>query len=79
MRIHVLQPLFAWEALDDSPTLKTIRELLALLPDGKLLEGLRLAGPRTRRLSGVGVMGCGRAHAAVATHDIRGLPRRTVP
>lgn len=41
MRIHVTQPLFAWEALDDSPTLTTIREFLALLPDGKLLEGLR--------------------------------------
>lgn len=41
MRIHVSQPLFAWEALDDSPTLKTIREFLALLPDGKLLQGLR--------------------------------------
>lgn len=41
MRIATTKPLFAWDCLQDSPTLKTIRELLALLPDGKLLESLR--------------------------------------
>ena len=41
MQIHILRPLFAWEALEDSPSLKTIRAFLRLLPDGRLLEGLR--------------------------------------
>ena len=41
MRIAMTKPLFAWDCLEDSPTLKTIRELLESLPDGKLLESLR--------------------------------------
>lgn len=41
MRIHVSQPLFAWECLEDHPSLKTIRDFLASIPDGALLEGLR--------------------------------------
>ena len=35
------QPLFAWECLEDSPSLKTIRTLLAAVPDGALLAGLQ--------------------------------------
>lgn len=41
MRIHVTQPLFAWEELDDSPSLDTIRQFLELLPDARLLDQLR--------------------------------------
>ena len=41
MRIAITKPLFAWDCLEDSPSLKTIRELLAAIPDGKLLESLR--------------------------------------
>ncbi|RPI81197.1 MAG: transposase, partial [Planctomycetaceae bacterium] len=41
MRIHVSKPLFAWDCLEDSPSLKTIRDFLAAIPDGRLLEGLR--------------------------------------
>jgi hypothetical protein len=41
MRIHVSKPLFAWDCLEDSPSLKTIRDFLTSIPDGKLLEGLR--------------------------------------
>lgn len=41
MRITATQPLFAWEALDDSPSLTTLRELLAAIPDAALLESLR--------------------------------------
>lgn len=41
MRIHLTQPLFAWEELDDSPSLDTIRTLLELIPDAPLLEQLR--------------------------------------
>jgi hypothetical protein len=48
MRIHVTQPLFAWESLDDSPSLSALRELLAAIPDGKLLESLRQARGKGR-------------------------------
>ncbi len=41
MRVAMTKPLFAWDCLEDSPNLKTIREFLAAVPDGKLLEALR--------------------------------------
>ena len=41
MRITTTQPLFAWEALEDSPSLQTLREFLAAVPDGKLPDSLR--------------------------------------
>ena len=41
MRIATTKPLFAWDCLDDSPSLKTIREFLAAIPDEKLLASLR--------------------------------------
>ena len=40
MRIAWTAPLFAWEALEDSPSLHTLREFLACVPDGKLLAAL---------------------------------------
>jgi hypothetical protein len=41
MRISLTKPLFAWDCLDDSPDLATIRDFLHALPDGPLLESLR--------------------------------------
>ena len=41
MRINITKPLFAWDCLDDSPDLKTIRQLLKLIPDAKLLAAVR--------------------------------------
>jgi hypothetical protein len=41
MRITVTKPLFAWDGLEDSPSLQAIRQLLASLPDAPLLQGLR--------------------------------------
>jgi hypothetical protein len=41
MRIDATKPLFAWECLDDSPSLVTLREFLATIPDSHLLESLR--------------------------------------
>ena len=41
MQIHVTKPLFAWDCLQDSPSLATIRQVLAAVPDAKLLESLR--------------------------------------
>jgi Transposase DDE domain len=43
MRIHATQPLFAWSELEDSPSLQTIRGVLASLPDQPLLDALRQA------------------------------------
>lgn len=43
MRIAMAKPLFAWDELEDSPTLSTLRELLAVLPDERLLDSLRRA------------------------------------
>jgi hypothetical protein len=41
MHVAAAKPLFAWDCLEDSPSLKTIREILRSLPDAPLLEGLR--------------------------------------
>lgn len=43
MAIHAAQPLFAWGALEDCPTLVTIRDFLETVPDQELLAGLRAA------------------------------------
>ncbi len=43
MRINVTKPLFAWDCLDDSPTLQTIKELLEVIPDQRLLDALHTA------------------------------------
>jgi hypothetical protein len=48
MVIPAAKPLFAWEELEDSPSLRTIKELLDALPDGKLLESLRRARGKGR-------------------------------
>ncbi|MFQ5464193.1 MAG: transposase [Phycisphaerae bacterium] len=48
MRIAETKPLFAWDCLEDSPALKTIRELLAAVADAKLLESLRQARGKGR-------------------------------
>src|SRR5271165_452724 len=41
MIVAMTKPLFAWDCLEDSPSLGTIKKLLASVPDTKLLEGLR--------------------------------------
>lgn len=41
MIIPITKPLFAWDELEDSPALRTIRKILAILPDAKLLDALR--------------------------------------
>jgi hypothetical protein len=48
MIIHPAKPLFAWDSLEDSPSLQTIKDLLAALPDGKLLNSLRFARGKGR-------------------------------
>ena len=41
MYVAAVKPLFAWDCLQDSPSLGTIRQFLASVPDARLLEGLR--------------------------------------
>lgn len=48
MLIAAAKPLFAWDCLEDSPSLSTIRQLLASIPDGKLLCSLRDARGKGR-------------------------------
>ena len=48
MRIQVTKPLFAWDCLEDSPTLKTIKQLLEIIPDEKLLTSLEQARGKGR-------------------------------
>lgn len=39
--IYDAQPLFAWDALEDSPTVGTIRQFIEAVPDGRLLSALQ--------------------------------------
>jgi hypothetical protein len=48
MVLHPAKPLFDWDALEDSPSLRTIQDLLAALPDAKLLDSLRKARGKGR-------------------------------
>lgn len=48
MRILWTQPLFAWEALEDSPSLATIRAFLEAVPDAALLRALSAGRGRGR-------------------------------
>ena len=41
MRISPTRPLFAWECLEDSPSLQTIHQFLQTVPDTELLDSLR--------------------------------------
>jgi hypothetical protein len=48
MILHPAKPLFDWGALEDSPSLQTIKDLLAALPDAKLLASLANARGKGR-------------------------------
>src|SRR5271156_2230299 len=48
MRIAISKPLFAWDALEDSPSLQSLRTLLEAIPDHALLESLRAARGKGR-------------------------------
>jgi len=41
MHIAMTEPLFAWNCLQDCPSLQTLKQWLAAVPDATLLEGLR--------------------------------------
>jgi hypothetical protein len=48
MNIAITKPLFAWDALEDSPSLRTLRDFLRVIPDDKLLASLRTARGKGR-------------------------------
>jgi Transposase DDE domain/Transposase domain (DUF772) len=56
MIVRAAKPLFAWDCLEDSPSLRTIKDLLAALPDGKLLRSLRVARGKGRNEYPVSVL-----------------------
>ena len=48
MKITITKPLFAWDALEDSPSLQSLRILLEAIPDHALLASLRNARGKGR-------------------------------
>jgi hypothetical protein len=48
MVIPAAKPLFAWDELEDSPSLRTVKAILDALPDAKLLDSLRNARGKGR-------------------------------
>jgi hypothetical protein len=48
MPMEFTKRLFAWDELEDSPTLKTIEQFLEVIPDDDLLESLRSARGKGR-------------------------------
>src|SRR5262249_36236923 len=48
MQLHATDPLFAWARLEDHPHLSTLRQLLEVLPDQALLDGLDKARGKGR-------------------------------
>jgi DDE family transposase/transposase-like protein DUF772 len=48
MMIAISKPLFAWDALEDSPSLQSLRTLLQAVPDHALLDSLRAARGKGR-------------------------------
>ena len=66
MRITVTQPLFAWAALEDSPSLETVRRCLEAIPDAPCWRDCGRRGGGTGRLSGLGPLGRRRVDPPVA-------------
>jgi hypothetical protein len=83
MIIHAAKPLFAWDELEDSPSLQTVKEILAVLPDAKLLDSLRNARGKGRDdypiavLWGVVVLQVALRH--ITTEAVLGELRRNEP
>ena len=48
MQLYATDPLFAWARLEDHPDLSTLRQLLEVLPDQALLDGLHKARGKGR-------------------------------
>jgi Transposase DDE domain/Transposase domain (DUF772) len=48
MNIAITKPLFAWDALEDSPSLQSLRTFLQFIPDAKLLRTLHAARGKGR-------------------------------
>ncbi len=78
MGIHATKPLFAWDELEDSPSLKTIKQLLDTIPDDELLVSLNAARGRGRDDFPVRVLwGCVVLAIALRHANAGRLPGRT--
>jgi hypothetical protein len=67
MRVLTTDPLFAWNRLEDCPSLSVIKQMLDLIPDGPLLKALR-------ECRGHGRNDCP-VHVAWRTHLVRYMLR----
>jgi hypothetical protein len=56
VRIAITKPLFAWDCLQDSPSLAAVKAFLASVPDARLLEMLRQSRGRGRNDYPVGAL-----------------------
>src|SRR3954470_24116796 len=56
MVIPAARPLFPWDELEDSPSLRTVKAILDALPDAPLLDSLRHARGKGRNDSPVHVL-----------------------
>jgi len=56
MHVAITKPLFAWDCLQDSPSLATVKAFLAAVPDARLLDTLRQYRGRGRDDYPVGVL-----------------------
>jgi hypothetical protein len=76
---HAAKPLFAWDCLEGNLSLRTVRELLAVLPDGKRLQSLHAARGIGRDDYPIDVLWVsGRiAHPLAATHHKGRAPQAT--
>ena len=80
MHIAITKPLFAWDCLEDSPSLATVKEFLAAIPDAQLLESLRRARGKGRDDYPVHVFwGVAAAGDCPAASDHRSLPGGAAP
>ena len=70
MKITDTQPLFAWAALEDSPSLGTIRRCLEAIPDGPLRQGLGLRGAADATTIPVAALGSRGVDPAVAARFV---------
>ncbi len=68
MKIAVAKPLFAWDALEDSPSLQTVRTFLEAIPDAPLIDSLQRARGRGRDDYPIVVLGGALLLAIVLRH-----------
>ena len=82
MKIAISKPLFAWDALEDSPSLRSVRVLLEAIPDQALLAALRASRGKGRDdypvevLWGTLVLAIALRHISTDAWALQRIPRK---